>query len=73
MKTAKIFRHGNSQAVRLPKEFRFEGSEVLVKRLGQGILLLPTTLTYEQIMAALGHFQGEIARQQPDEQRRTWR
>ena len=72
MKTAKVFRHGNSQAVRLPKEFRFEGSEVLVKRLGQGVLLLPTTLTYEQIMAALGQFKGEIKRQQPADQKRKW-
>ena len=73
MKTAKIFRHGNSQAVRLPKEFRFEGSEVLVKRLGQGVLLLPTTLTYEQIMVALGQFKGEIERQRPGDQERKWR
>src|SRR5437870_12203116 len=32
MKTAEIFKHGNSQAVRLPKEFRFDGDEVLVRR-----------------------------------------
>ena len=73
MKIAKLFKNGDSQAVRLPKEFRFEGSEVLVKRLGQGVLLLPTTLTYEQIMAALGQFKGEIKRQQPADQKRKWR
>lgn len=32
MKTAKLFRNGRSQAVRLPSEFRFEGSEVFVRR-----------------------------------------
>ena len=32
MKTARIFKHGNSQAVRLPKEFRFHDDEVLIKR-----------------------------------------
>ena len=32
MKTAKIFQHGNSQAVRLPKEFRFDEDEVVIKR-----------------------------------------
>jgi antitoxin VapB len=32
MKTAKLFRNGRSQAVRLPSEFRFEGSEVYVRR-----------------------------------------
>jgi len=39
MKTAKIFRHGGSQAVRLPKEFRFEGSEVLIEKQGCDVLL----------------------------------
>ncbi len=33
MKTAKVFKHGNSQAVRLPKEFRFADDEVLINRL----------------------------------------
>ena len=39
--TAKIFQHGRSQAVRLPKEFRLPGKEVRVRRLGQGVLLEP--------------------------------
>ena len=73
MKTAKIFRHGNSQAVRLPKEFRFEGEEVVIKRSGAGVLLLPSKLSYEQIMAVLGRFKGRIERQQPKDQKRTWR
>ncbi|OGQ78060.1 MAG: hypothetical protein A2289_21225 [Deltaproteobacteria bacterium RIFOXYA12_FULL_58_15] len=40
-KTAKLFTNGGSQAVRLPKEFRFEGEEVLVRRLGKGVVLEP--------------------------------
>jgi antitoxin VapB len=39
--TAKLFVNGGSQAVRLPKEFRFEGEEVRVRRLGRGVLLEP--------------------------------
>jgi antitoxin VapB len=39
--TAKLFRHGRSQAVRLPKEFRFSGTEVRVRRVGRGVLLEP--------------------------------
>jgi antitoxin VapB len=39
--TAKIFKHGRSQAVRLPKEFRLPGTEVRVRRLGRGVLLEP--------------------------------
>jgi len=72
MKTAKIFKHGNSQAVRLPKEFRFAGSEVQIKRSGAGVLLLPSKLTYEQIMTAVGGFKGVIERHQPEDQERQW-
>lgn len=39
--TAKLFRHGRSQAVRLPKEFRFEGTEVRVGRVGDKVILEP--------------------------------
>jgi len=73
MKTAKVFRHGNSQAVRLPKEFRFDGDEVLVKRSSGGVLLLPKKITYEQIMAVVGRFKGKIVRRQPGMQKRRWR
>lgn len=37
--TAKLFKNGNSQAVRLPKEFRFEGDEVLIAREGNKVVL----------------------------------
>lgn len=39
--TAKLFMHGRSQAVRLPKEFRFEGAEVRVSRIGDKVILEP--------------------------------
>lgn len=39
--TAKIFMHGRSQAVRLPKEFRLPGKEVRVRRVGRAVLLEP--------------------------------
>jgi antitoxin VapB len=38
---AKLFRNGRSQAVRLPREFRFEGSHVRVRRVAEGVLLEP--------------------------------
>ncbi len=41
MVTAKIFLNGSSQALRLPKAYRFEGKEVYIKRISQGILLIP--------------------------------
>lgn len=41
MLTAKLFKSGRSQAVRLPKEFRFEGDEVYVQRAGEAVMLIP--------------------------------
>ncbi|HEX3068385.1 MAG TPA: AbrB/MazE/SpoVT family DNA-binding domain-containing protein [Thermoanaerobaculia bacterium] len=43
MKTAKLFRNGRSQAVRLPKEFRFEGEEVSIRHEGDAVVLEPLT------------------------------
>ena len=41
METAKIFINGRSQAVRLPKAYRFSGSEVYIKKTSEGVLLIP--------------------------------
>ena len=43
MKKAKVFMNGQSQAVRLPKEFRFEEDEVTVQKFGDGVLILPVS------------------------------
>jgi antitoxin VapB len=43
--TAKLFMHGRSQAVRLPKEFRFEGTEVRVSKVGDKVILEPIEKT----------------------------
>jgi len=40
-KRAKLFRNGNSQAVRLPQEFRFNGDEVLIRKEGDAVILEP--------------------------------
>jgi antitoxin VapB len=67
--TAKLFRNGRSQAVRLPKEFRFEGTEVRIKRLGLGVLLEPQTENAERWFAELdalsGDFPSRRIRKQP--------
>jgi antitoxin VapB len=49
--TAKLFMHGRSQAVRLPKEFRFEGTEVRVSKVGNKVVLEPLARTEEEIAA----------------------
>ncbi len=51
--TAKIFKHGRSQAVRLPKEFRLPGTEVRVRRVGNGILLEPIETDIDKWLAEL--------------------
>jgi antitoxin VapB len=43
MDTGKLFMNGRSQAVRLPKKYRFEGNEVLIKKTDAGVLLIPKT------------------------------
>ena len=49
MTTAKLFKTGRSQAVRLPKEFRFEGKEVRIRRFGNGVLLEPMKTDLEEV------------------------
>ena len=67
--TAKLFRHGRSQAVRLPKAFRLPGTEVRVTRVGRGVLLEPIETDVRAWLARLdalndGPFMPE-GRQQP--------
>jgi antitoxin VapB len=50
---AKLFWNGRSQAVRLPKEFRFEGDRVRIRRMGAGILLEPVPKTKKESMEEL--------------------
>ena len=57
---AKIFKSGNSQAVRLPKQFRLEGSEVYVKRVGRGLLLMPTDEPWASQVGSLGKFSDDF-------------
>jgi antitoxin VapB len=49
--TAKLFKHGRSQAVRLPKEFRLPGTQVRVRRVGRGVLLEPMERDIRDIKA----------------------
>jgi len=72
MQTAKLFVNGRSQAVRLPKEFRFEGDEVFIKRVGQAVVLLPREKGWELLEGALKSFEPGFAieRNQPGPQER---
>lgn len=65
--TAKLFMTGRSQAVRLPKSLRFEGTEVIAKRFGNGVLLLPIDAPWSTMQEALTEFEPgfRIEREQP--------
>ncbi len=67
--TAKLFKHGGSQAVRLPKAYRLPGKEVRVRRLGQGILLEPLEFDVGAWLTALERYKDipfmEEGREQP--------
>lgn len=71
METAKIFTNGRSQAVRLPKAFRFEDDEVFIKRVGDAIVLLPRK-GWGTLFQALDAFEPgfSIERAQPPQQER---
>lgn len=62
MATAKVFWSGRSQAVRLPKEFRFEGSEVRIRRLGQAVLLEPVTDDWAWLEELVGGLDPDFVR-----------
>jgi len=65
--TAKLFSSGRSQAVRLPKQYRFEGDSVLIKRVGRAVVLLPQAGTWESLREALEMFEPglKLVREQP--------
>jgi antitoxin VapB len=69
MKTAKLFKNGDSQAVRLPKEFRFQGTEVFVRRMGNAVVLLPKTKSWDMLIGSLAKFPPDFMsdREQPRE------
>jgi antitoxin VapB len=74
MAIAKLFTHGGSQAVRLPKEFRFDGAEVFVRRVGDEVVLSPhAPADVQSMIDALDGFEPgvRLQRQQPGEQRRA--
>lgn len=68
MKTARIFRSGNSQAVRIPKEFQLEGREVQIERRGDVLVLRPRKRSWDALTESLAKFTKDYmskARRQP--------
>jgi antitoxin VapB len=72
VKTAKLFQNGQSQAVRLPKEFRFEGNEVFIKKSGSAVVLIPLVNSWDSLIGSLDKFTKDYMgdRDQPKQQKR---
>jgi len=68
MTTAKLFANGQSQAVRLPKEFRFEGDEIYVKKIGKAVLLFPKGEEWNMFLARLTGFSDDFMANGREEQ-----
>ena len=66
--TAKVFKNGASQAIRLPKEFRFDADEVCIKRIGSAVLLFPKEAAWAIMDEAIGQVDDDFMadRNQPE-------
>lgn len=72
METAKIFMNGRSQAIRLPKKYRFEGREVYIKKVGDVVMLIPYHAPWDMLEESLDMFSDDFmeVRNQPELQER---
>ncbi len=60
MQKAKLFMNGRSQAVRLPKEYQFEGKEVCIQKYGDIVILVPTQQVWETFLHGLNSFTDDV-------------
>ena len=72
MQSAKIFINGRSQAVRLPKDFRFSGKDVFIKKIGKIVVLLPKDDPWSSLVNSLDQFTDDfmVSRDQPNQNSR---
>jgi len=74
MKTARIFQSGNSQAVRIPKEFQMEGDEVEIQKKGTALVLRPKKKSWAVLIGSLQKFTDDFmekGRKQPRLEKRN--
>jgi antitoxin VapB len=60
MKTAKLFTTGRSQAVRLPKDYRFSGKDVFIKKLNGIVMLIPKDDPWASLVRSLDDFSNDF-------------
>lgn len=68
MDTAKIFTNGRSQAVRLPKDYRIQGKEAFITKIGDSVLLIPKKEKWDSLFDSLTQFSDDFMdeRAQPE-------
>ncbi len=60
METAKVFETGRSQAVRLPKKFRFDVDEVVIQQLGDAVILVPKKSLWKTFVEGIDGFSDDF-------------
>jgi len=60
MDTAKLFKNGRSQAIRLPKKYRFEGDKVYLRKFGNGVILMPEERTWDSLIESVNLFSDDF-------------
>jgi len=70
MDTAEIIQSGRSQAVRLPKEYRFDVTQVFIKKIGNAVVLMPDQGSWKTLFDSLEQFSEDfmVSREQPEQQ-----
>lgn len=74
MLTSKVFTSGNSQAIRLPKEYQVEDKELFIQKIGSTIILFPKKNPWEPFEKSLSEFSDDFmasGRKQPKMQKRN--
>lgn len=71
MDSAKLFQNGKSQAVRLPKAYRFRGTKVYIKKVGNAVMLIPEQDSWQSLADSLALFSEDFMaqREQPEQPR----
>lgn len=73
MRRSKVVTSGNSQAVRIPKEYQVQEEELFIQRIGRTLILFPKSDPWESFVQGLGDFTEDFAREgrnQPNQQER---
>jgi antitoxin VapB len=60
MDTAKLFENGRSQAVRLPKEYRFSGDDVFIKKIDDIVMLIPKEKVWDTFRESFHKFSSDL-------------